>query len=95
MAKYKKKPVVIDAWAVDDIRALAPVKSQRLDVEVEKAIANGVIEVRPGELCIHTLEGQMIARPGDMLIRGVQGEFYPCKADIFYETYEEAEDEDL
>ena len=91
MAKYKKKPVVIDAWAVDDIRALASIKDQRLDMKVEEAIANGVIEVRPGELRIHTLEGQMIARPGDMLIRGVQGEFYAVKPSIFHETYEEAE----
>jgi hypothetical protein len=25
---------------------------------------------------------------GDWIIRGVQGEFYPCKPDIFAETYE-------
>ena len=25
----------------------------------------------------------------DYIIRGVRGEFYPCKPDIFKETYEE------
>lgn len=30
----------------------------------------------------------MRAEPGDWIIRGVQGEFYPCKPDIFAETYE-------
>jgi len=25
---------------------------------------------------------------GDWVIRGVKGEFYPCKSDIFQETYE-------
>lgn len=28
---------------------------------------------------------------GDYIIKGVQGEFYPCKPDIFKETYEEVE----
>lgn len=39
---------------------------------------------------IGTLEGDMTASPGDFVIRGVQGEFYPCKPDIFAQTYEEA-----
>lgn len=40
-------------------------------------------------LIVFTLEGDMVAQPGDWIIRGVQGEFYPCKPDIFAETYEE------
>lgn len=39
---------------------------------------------------IDTLEGVMTAQPGDYIIKGVQGEFYPCKPDIFEQTYEEA-----
>lgn len=38
---------------------------------------------------IYTLEGVMTASPGDWIIRGVQGEYYPCKPDIFEQTYEE------
>jgi hypothetical protein len=30
----------------------------------------------------------MVATDGDFVIRGVAGEFYPCKADIFEQTYE-------
>ena len=30
--------------------------------------------------------------PGDMLITGVKGEIYPCKADVFAKTYEDAVD---
>ncbi|VMG40692.1 prophage Lp2 protein 33 [Streptococcus pneumoniae] len=30
----------------------------------------------------------MVAQKGDYIIKGVQGEFYPCKPDIFTETYE-------
>lgn len=36
---------------------------------------------------IQTLEGNMNMTPEDMLITGVQGEIYPCKLDIFEETY--------
>jgi hypothetical protein len=30
----------------------------------------------------------MRASLGDYVIKGVSGEFYPCKPDIFAETYE-------
>lgn len=29
--------------------------------------------------------------PGDYIIKGVKGEFYPCKPDIFKQTYDPAE----
>jgi len=38
---------------------------------------------------IDTLEGTMKANKGDFVITGVKGEIYPCKPDIFKETYEE------
>jgi hypothetical protein len=34
----------------------------------------------------------MIASVGDWIIKGVKGEFYPCKPDIFENTYEEVFD---
>ena len=34
------------------------------------------------------LEGSMLAGRGDYVICGVQGEFYPCREDIFRQTYE-------
>ncbi len=45
-------------------------------------------EDAPAFLSIRTLEGYMRADAGDWIIRGVQGEFYPCRADIFKQTYE-------
>ena len=49
-----------------------------------------------GEVCdtlhIPTLEGVMRADPGDWIIKGVAGELYPCKADVFAQTYEFVED---
>ena len=41
------------------------------------------------EMIIHTLEGDMKADVGDYIITGVRGEQYPCKPDIFKETYTE------
>jgi len=41
------------------------------------------------EMLIETLEGTMKADKGDFIIIGVHGEPYPCKPDIFYETYEQ------
>lgn len=40
------------------------------------------------QLKIKTLEGWLKANIGDYIIKGVKGEFYPCKEDIFKETYE-------
>jgi hypothetical protein len=39
------------------------------------------------EYSIQTLEGDMKISDGDFIIKGVKGEFYPCKPDIFYATY--------
>ena len=48
------------------------------------------IDPRDGRLIISTLEGLHWADEGDWIIRGVQGEFYPCKPDIFAQTYQPA-----
>ena len=40
---------------------------------------------------IDTLEGGHIVCPGDWIITGIKGEHYPCKPDIFEETYERVE----
>ena len=59
--KYRKKPVVIEAYQTDK------------------------------EMDIETLEGTMHASVGDYIITGVRGEKYPCKPDIFKQTYEPAD----
>jgi len=40
------------------------------------------------KISVKTLEGVITASPYDYIIKGVQGEFYPCKPDIFEQTYE-------
>ncbi|WP_277048776.1 hypothetical protein [Solobacterium moorei] len=43
------------------------------------------------EYYVNTLEGPMKVTDGDYIIEGVNGEFYPCKPDIFEQTYEVVE----
>jgi len=47
---------------------------------------------KEGIIKIHTLEGVMTANIGDYIVKGIKGEFYPCKPDIFAETYEPVND---
>ena len=42
---------------------------------------------------IETLEGNMRGEVGDWLITGVKGEQYPCKPDVFAQTYEPEDEE--
>ena len=42
---------------------------------------------------VDTSEGGHIVCPGDWIITGVKGEYYPCKPDIFSETYDAVEEE--
>lgn len=77
--KFRKKPVIVDAiqWNGENINEIADFMKWR----------NFEHDNRSG-LIIKTLEGFHIATIGDFIIRGIAGEFYPCKPDIFNQTYE-------
>ena len=80
MSKYRKKPVVIEAVIWDGDKD----KFESFIIGTSWSIDDDNNEIR-----IMTLEGVMLGRIGDYIIKGVQGEYYPCKPDIFKETYEE------
>lgn len=44
-------------------------------------------------LMVFTLEGEMRASVHDFIIRGIKGEYYPCKPDIFLESYDAIDDD--
>lgn len=89
MARYRKKPVEIEAyrwtggpdqmddpvWILDAIRA---------GVVWFKEDGGGTVR-----MWIQTLEGPICASMGDWIIKGVADEIYPCKPAIFEATYEE------
>lgn len=81
---YRKKPVVIQAWQLThkNIRTHIPEFIEQLTIE---QTAGGELSAK-----ISTLEGVMTASQGDWIIRGIHGELYPCKPDIFEQTYEAA-----
>lgn len=63
---------------------------RRPDVSGESACRNNCGHTMHDHGWIDTKEGGHIVCPGDYIITGVQGERYPCKPDIFAETYEAA-----
>ncbi len=82
--KFRKRPVVIEAvqWTGGS------------NIEVAGFLGSNewshqpATNTEPEHLTIKTLEGNITASIGDWIIRGVKGEFYPCKPDIFEQTYE-------
>lgn len=93
MAKYKKKPVLIEAYHYD--HELLGIEPERMETKwLSEAFETGILHYRKGQLetewllFIATLEGTMEVSMGDYIIQGVKGELYPCKPDIFEATYE-------
>lgn len=87
MAKYRKKPVVIEAFLYDG--DMMNYKGQYYVPDwAVKAYQEGILFFRGPQLYIKTLEGEHHAEVGDYIIRGINGELYPCKPDIFEKTYE-------
>lgn len=88
--KYQKKPIIVEAAHFDDQE-----KAHAIAVWCDGSIQtrqhfthpqriNNLVKV----ILINTLEGEMRADPDDFVIKGVKGEFYPCKPDIFEESYD-------
>jgi hypothetical protein len=89
-AKYRKRPVVIDAirFTASGRGVIRRTNREAVEEFVGKTLL--VSADHMGCLGIETMEGTMWASHGDWIIKGVQGEFYPCKPDIFEATYEPA-----
>lgn len=90
MAKFRKKPVVIEAFQWTG----GPDQKEDPDWIMEALLSRVAwIENNGSEditLKIKTLEGTMLAKRGDWIIKGVKNELYPCKPDIFEATYDPA-----
>ena len=93
MPKFRKKPIVIEAfrmgidprpdWFADKVN-LNEIKTFRVDGREQ----TDPFETSETYCIISTLEGMMEGRYGDYIIQGVSGEIYPCKPEIFEKTYE-------
>lgn len=92
--RYTKKPVTVEAirWTGKNLEDLKNFVGDSLEYDIMDAaweVGKGPVTVN---VRIRTLEGVHHASVGDFIIKGVRGEFYPCKPDIFQETYVEAEE---
>lgn len=76
--KYIKRPIIIEAFRFG--------YEKIPDWLTEE---NYILHDHNNFLSIPTLEGMMLADKGDYIIKGINGEFYPCKPDIFVQTYSE------
>ena len=85
MAKFRKRPVVIEAflWTGDKDQIEDP-------IWIIEAIKSGkvIITTDPLKMQIYNLDGVITASPGDYIIHATEDEIYPCKPDIFEITHE-------
>lgn len=95
MAKFRKKPVVIEAFRLTEASRADnrdwPVwlnEARNKHPSEVGAVSPWEIGCGTGPLRIITLEGLHRCDLGDWIIRGVKGELYPCKPDIFAATHE-------
>lgn len=98
MPKFTKKPVTVEAsqWWENGDHPLDG-DDPSLEGKVVRYFRHPeVVGATPCRHCtvpmhnhgwIDTLEGGHIVCPGDWVITGVANEFYPCKPDIFAQTY--------
>ena len=77
MAKYRKKPLIIEAEQFKSYTGDLP---------------DGVVLDDHGFVYVETSEGIMHVSLGDWIITGVEGERYPCKPSVFEKTYEKVEE---
>lgn len=89
--KYRKKPVVIDAIQWDGTyESKQKIIAMFPEMYVCSCGENPLYKYVT-HWSISTLEGSHKVSVDDYIIKGVAGEFYPCKPDIFAETYEKVE----
>ncbi len=95
--KFRKKPVVIEAFQMTLLTRWDNSEWPQWMHEAwnrepgENAIWIDPDDPRRERLLCGTLEGVHAITWKDWIIQGVKGEIYPCKLDIFAETYEPVE----
>ena len=98
--KYRKKPVIIEAFQITQETRLNNIDWPEWLNEAWNKDRGEVGSVSPSkypvsdgndELFLRTPEGLRLVSFNDFIIQGVNGELCPCKPDIFEKTYEPVE----
>ena len=92
--KARKKPVEIEVcqWTGENDKEILDFCGKE-NVYFARDIKGNLDGAAEWRLYIRTLEGVFLATIGDYIIKGIHGEFYPCKPDIFMETYDFCNDD--
>jgi hypothetical protein len=88
MPKYRKKPVVINAEKVSVLLKNVAHAWGENPLWFIVAYDQGLLVLASDYILIKTLEGTMKGDIDDYIIQGVSNDLYPCKPDIFKNTYE-------
>ena len=98
MGKFRKKPVVVEAFQMTEERRFDNSewpnwlhKAWNRDYHSEGALWIDPDDRQGRLLIVGTLEGPHRITWNDWIIQGVKDELYPCKPDIFEVTYEPAD----
>lgn len=81
--RWRRISTPLECWLVDTTDPTL------MPAWVQEAIARGLIEVRGTELTVHATWGDQLATLGDdVLIHASDEDVYPCKVDIFKNSYD-------
>lgn len=93
--KFTKKPVEIEAMQFrlgettkGEIVAFCPDANIGVPIDENDPESERMDSTDIRWVALATLEGTMTVSDGDWIIKGIQGEFYPCKPDIFADSYD-------
>jgi hypothetical protein len=86
--RYVKKPIIVEAFQYSSDMGTYTMAIPKWFIE---ACVDGTVFFKDGSDHIKTLEGKFKISHGDYIIKGIKGELYPCKADIFEESYDPVE----
>ena len=98
--KYRKKPVIIDAFRIGYDKVMPDWFMDRVKADVIILHCDNEDTRDAFDQCINlwayieTIEGTMKASNGDYVIRSINGECYPCKPEIFNRTYEKVSEDE-
>lgn len=85
MAKYRTRPVVIDAWKWEP-----GVRPDGAEIWWHRETKPGA----PVRATLRTREGDMAFTTGDYVVKGVAGEFSAVRRDLFEATYDPVDGEE-
>lgn len=90
--KYRKKPLEVDAiqWTgknKEEVRQFCGENVRFIHVKKQDEVTRS-FESSHIDSDVLTREGWKSLKHGDYIVKGVHGEFYPCKEDVFLETYD-------